>query len=1142
MAVLSNIKKKMSVNLASMADNGANLIAKASELSSQQLEEIEKLRQNFLTEKPNTNPESIKKLLGSYAIEAYEAYLPQISSLYEPIPFEDKFDELNRIRYFEITKWVTDSSENSIEKLINVYQVISRDDCSIALIYNRKVEACHVYLAIVNNGEDGNPEMVDILEKRIKAAIKGNFPGSVLREGRDCNENASKGSWLECLGPENIKDCSVAAVSNIATEKAGDFLNQSMEKLLDGILPTGEKEEYTIVLLATPVKEQLERKNMLSELYSKLSPYAAWQTTYTYAEMSSEGSSAAFNLNLGVSAGRQSGQALMQGSSKTVSDSVAEGSSHTDSQTVTKTDTVGGSVTTGTGIDTPVAKGHVDVTTHYDHSKSESKGSSDTVSRMNTTTNTMGTSSSVGQNRGLNLGINFGVNFARTSNVTVTIGRNEGITQNFTNYNIKYTLDMLEKQIERLQESSAFGMWDFSAYFLSQNSEIVNNAANMYLALTQGDHSYLTQSAMNLWIPPVYTDSGNEEKVEKLKKEKKNIDYILNYIRNLQHPEFQLKQIKEDDNWLMYPPHVDLTVGLTGRELARALNFPRKSVNGLTVTECVPFGRNIYLLSDKKEDKGMIDIGNIYHMCSDEDTGVELDLQDFTMHTFITGATGSGKSNTIYALLNEILNKKMKKKISFMVIEPAKGEYKEIFGGCSDVNVYGTNAKKTPLLQINPFSFPDDIHVLEHIDRLVEIFNACWPMYAAMPAVLKDAVEKAYISVGWSLTTSECAANRFPTFFDVERELEIVLTSSKYSDDTKGDYTGALQTRLHSLTNGINGLIFCSEKEISSEKLFDENVIIDLSRVGSSETKSLMMGILVMKLQEYRMNQGDLDESLKHITVLEEAHHLLKRTSTETSQESANLQGKSVEMIGNAIAEMRTYGEGFIIADQSPALMDMSVIRNTNTKIILRLPDESDRILVGKAASLNDDQIEELAKLERGVAAIYQNDWLEAVLCKVKYFDKNEYEKFEYHLSQEKEDTPQEKLIQNMLHGKQKHMELTEEDVDYLKNWIEKQDVGRDVKKIFFKALDGQDSFSKNEKFNALYCLIKAHSLWDKYKNWGNIESFQAMVDNTIMEKLSVTRECASEIRKAAYLFAGQNIESDDEELVNDIFLYGGVK
>ena len=54
---------------------------------------------------------------------------------------------------------------------------------------------------------------------------------------------------------------------------------------------------------------------------------------------------------------------------------------------------------------------------------------------------------------------------------------------------------------------------------------------------------------------------------------------------------------------------------------------------------------------------------------------------------------------------------------------------------------------------------------------------------------------------------------------------------------------------------------------------------------------------------------------------------------------------------------MRTYGEGFIIADQAPGLLDMAVIRNTNTKIIMRLPDESDRQLVGKAAGLNDDQI-----------------------------------------------------------------------------------------------------------------------------------------------------------------------------------------
>ena len=118
--------------------------------------------------------------------------------------------------------------------------------------------------------------------------------------------------------------------------------------------------------------------------------------------------------------------------------------------------------------------------------------------------------------------------------------------------------------------------------------------------------------------------------------------------------------------------------------------------------------------------------------------------------------------------------------------------------------------------------------------------------------------------------------------------------------------------------------------------------------------------------------------------MLEEAHNLFKRTSTEQISEGSNLLGKSVEMLSNSIAEMRTYGEGFIIADQSPGLLDMSVIRNTNTKIIMRLPDYSDRELVGKAANLNQDQITELAKLPCGVAAVYQSEWINPVLCKVK--------------------------------------------------------------------------------------------------------------------------------------------------------------
>ena len=483
----------------------------------------------------------------------------------------------------------------------------------------------------------------------------------------------------------------------------------------------------------------------------------------------------------------------------------------------------------------------------------------------------------------------------------------------------------------------------------------------MYLALTQGEESHMTRAAVNLW--------DGEEETEQAA-------VILENIKKLQHPVFGLKESIDPDIY-MYPTLVTPSATLSGKELAKALNFPRKSVNGLPVLETTPFGREVQKYTSVKKNKptAQIEIGSIYHMRQKEPNPVCLDVNDLASHTFVTGSTGTGKSNTIYQLLAKL----KEHGVHYLVVEPAKGEYKKVFGGlCA---VYGTNSMKTPLLQINPFSFPSGIHVLEHIDRLIEIFNACWPMYAAMPAILKDAVEKCYERVGWNLRFSKCDPLRFPTFKDLIETLPEVMDSSLYSADTKSDYAGALITRVRSLTNGINGQIFCSGTELTSADLFEQDVIVDLSRVGSSETKALLMGILVMKLQEYRMELDAMNEDLIHITVLEEAHNLLRRTTMTQSQEGANLQGKSVEMITNSIAEMRTYGEGFIIADQSPELLDEAVIRNTNTKIVLRLPNKTDRELVGSSMALTDEQITELAKLPFGVAAVYQNDWIEAVLC-----------------------------------------------------------------------------------------------------------------------------------------------------------------
>lgn len=1131
MAILATIKSGAGKIAGKVANKGGNIVAKASGLSSAQLEKIEEKRNAYLMEKPETDPESIERLLGSYAIEAYEAYLPQLSELYKPMFIGEADDERsldNRIRYFEVTKWVTDPTEDNLDKLTNMYHVLSEENCNIALIFNRRVSGITVYFAVVNNSEKDTPHIADMFGKRLESSLLGNFPGAEIKKLPHDKLNAGVIPVLK-----DIKDSSVAIVSNIASEKSEKFISQSMEKLIDGIVPNSELEEYTIVLLATPVKEQLERKNALSELYSKLAPFSTWSTTFTLSETTAVGSSATFGANLGGSAGRQIGDTTTAGTNSSRGTTASDSTAHTDSSTDSTTDGTNSSTSSGTSdttnqstsqgtstntstanmtgentsvTDTDSATGNVSITpfgiggsgstsnstanqtgtsssttnttgsgtsttntsgsghtitqtaTHgLSHVETAAEGLADTVTKGKSITDTIGRMASNAHSIATNVGMNFGVNFSRSSNITVLMGKNDALTQNFVNHDVKNTLELIEKQIKRVEQSTALGMWDFSAYFMSESPIIANNTAHMYLALTQGENSYLSQSAVNLW--------------EYREERKDDIANIMDFIRRLQHPEFELDIAPDDPSfdpdWLMYPPHVNATVSLTGRELAYSLNLPKKSVSGLPVLESVAFGREVQRFTppSEKTPKTLI-AGNVYHMRKeDKNIRVKLDMDSLCAHTFITGSTGTGKSNFIYNLLEQIYEEDK----HFLVIEPAKGEYKNVLGGFDDVSVYGTNPMYTELLHINPFSFPKHINVLEHIDRLVEIFNACWPMYAAMPAVLKDAIERVYKDKGWIFSNPAYYSDDFPTFADLIKVLPDIMSESLYSADTKSDYSGALITRVKSLTNGINGEIFCSTKEISNEALFNKNVIVDISRVGSVETKSLIMGIIIMKLQEYRMQPDEMNENLQHITVLEEAHNLLRRTSFVQAQESSNLQGKSVEMLTNAIAEMRTYGEGFIIADQAPDMLDEAVIRNTNTKIIFRLPDEHDCELVGKSIALNDVQIKELAKLTAFVAVIHQNDWIEAVLCKSEKYDKER----KYAFNKKESNISAYHLMLN-IYGISEKVALFDEEKAEVLDWINRLENGDNTKRILRKGL-ADESLTEEEKLIVAYNVFGGH-------------------------------------------------------------------
>ena len=880
-------------------------------------------------------------------------------NLMEVVPLRNENIRRNiqdNIRLFKINEMVYQNDEYSTYKFASVFNAVASTNSMLFIIVDSNGEKTEFYMGIKSD----DPTMsTKTCYDTLVNSIKGQFPG--IKTSNLYNDEAE-----ELF--ENIKTKSVSMVSGIANNKDESIIeNKNFIQGLEKLALAMQGERYTGVILANPIDNSKlnEIRKGYENIYTQLSPFANMQVTL--------GKNSSINLSDAVTNGTSYTENYSTNNSTSDTEGTTESESFTNGNTRQSKKSIAGGLAKSAltvaggvlGSVVPVAGTLIGGAVGNMVGSLVSAATNESVNNGTTTSTSTNRSSSTttGETRGTSNSVNNSTTTTRGSNE----GTSEGVQLTIQNKGVINSLERIDTQLKRVKEAESIGMWECAAYFMAEKQYVSEIAASTYKSLVTGENSGVEISAINIW---------NE-------KTNKNTPYLQEYIKNLMHPVFRYNSNNVN-------LEVTGTSLVSGNELAIHMALPRKSVCGFPVIEHANFGREI--VKHGKSNGENVLLGNVFNLGKETEIGTKLDLQSLAMHTFITGSTGSGKSNTVYRMLEQLdmLG------INFLVIEPAKGEYKHVLGHRKNVTVLGTNPNHTELLKINPFKFRESIHVLEHIDKLIEIFNVCWPMYAAMPAVLKEAVENAYVKSGWDLKLSNNKLNKpiYPTFEDLLLSLKEVINASDYSEELKGNYAGALVTRVKSLTNGINGLIFSSD-EVDNEILFDKNVIVDLSRVGSSETKSLIMGILVMRLQEHRMEQGGMNKAIKHVTVLEEAHNILKRTSQEQSQEGSNMIGKSVEMISNAIAEMRTYGEGFMIVDQSPNTVDMSAIRNTNTKIILRLPEHSDRELVGKAASLNDEQIDELAKLETGVAVVYQNNWLDPILCKVTKCElkENEYKK-----------------------------------------------------------------------------------------------------------------------------------------------------
>ncbi len=488
-----------------------------------------------------------------------------------------------------------------------------------------------------------------------------------------------------------------------------------------------------------------------------------------------------------------------------------------------------------------------------------------------------------------------------------------------------YYADMLEKSIKRLMLGKQQGYWQTGIYIFSDSEETARKGAALLVSVLSSDRSRPEPLRSHVCL--------RESAVS---------------------------------------PFIN---GYNSSELHCFTALPRREYPGFRLKEQIDFDVDFAPATDRSLDLGEI-IGS-----SPSGQACSIPVDDLTRHTLVAGVTGSGKTNTVFNILGQAYNSF---NVPFLVIEPAKSEYRCLMEEMKQLLVF-TLGEERPMasapFRLNPFVFPRGISLQTHIDFLKAVFHASFVMYAPMPYVLEECLYKIYQDKGWNLVTSTnyrgSGPLSFPTLSDLYYKIDEVVTGLGYQDRTIMDIKAALQTRIRNLCLGAKGMMLDTSASIPFEQIMERPVIMELKYLGNDEEKAFMMGLILMSIYEHYeseqhsgVGQGN---GLRHLTVIEEAHRLLKNVPTEkSSEEQTNVKGMGVETFCNLLAEIRAYGEGVVVSEQIPAKLAPDVIKNSNMKIMHRLVAREDRELMGDTMNLDQNQQRGILGLETGEAVFFR--------------------------------------------------------------------------------------------------------------------------------------------------------------------------
>lgn len=552
-----------------------------------------------------------------------------------------------------------------------------------------------------------------------------------------------------------------------------------------------------------------------------------------------------------------------------------------------------------------------------------------------------------------------GTNHSESDSTSTNEGQSQSLSRNIVNKHIESVSEHLFYHSKRLETGKAIGMWKVGTYLLASKESDIKGGAMQLRSILSGQES--------IFEPIRITDISNVIETEQS-------------IGRFQSPIVRVDSTSNNKpfNHPLGDHYKELKTVLTTKELSYLINFPLRSVPGISVIDSSPeFSLN---LPEKKDDK-TIGIGKLLYGGSSTNMDYHIPVNLLSRHTLLSGINGSGKTNTVQAVLNSI-----KGKIPFMVIEPAKTEYvdwalqynEEHPENPIDIYIPGCKKYKTGFvpkkLKLNPFELvwlneEQEPNVLTHIDRLKSTFAAAFPMYDILPVLMEDLIYTVYQnkSTDWLGEEPKYGVTLPPTLNSMSISVDKVISNRQYEERIERNMKACLNTRLDSLKRGWKGEMLNTVHSTPWKDLFKKPCIINLSYVGDDVDKSFFMALILQFLYEYRAalaetGQVDFNEnSCKHLTVIEEAHRVMAKCDNQELP-----QYKSAMMFSNMLSEIRAYGEGMFLVDQVPTRLIPDAIKNTNLKITHRLVAEDDCKAIGESMGLSEEQRKVIAKLMIG--------------------------------------------------------------------------------------------------------------------------------------------------------------------------------